>query len=208
MRDYLSTGDRASGRQALGRYARAIGSGRGATRHARAARTGAGAIAALAAVANAGGESVVIHGFDLGTLTGRPLEEAIGEIVDRFCPPGILDEDVIRAAVGDALFEALGGDETFEIAKITDRVVVVATSCFVAEIVFAAMAIEQGQAANNVSPDLAIQRENGLRDLVREVSDQIATPIIQHAGAALNTERLSGIISQITAAVEGEMAQW
>lgn len=208
LRDYLRTGDLGHGRQALARYARAVGGGGGSARHARAARSGAGAISALAAAARAAGNPGAIDGFDLSALTGRPLEDAIGAIVDRFCPPGILDEDVIRAAVSDSLFEALGDVETFDPANITDRVVVVATACFVAEIVFASMAAEQGASANDVSPDVAVRRENDLRDLVREVADQIATPIIQREGGALNADRLSGIILEITSAVEGEIAQW
>ena len=92
----MGTGDRAAGRRALGRYARAMGGTRASARHARAARTGGAALSALASVAQANGAAVVVAGFDLGTLAGRPLEEAITTIVDQFCPPGILDEDVIR----------------------------------------------------------------------------------------------------------------
>lgn len=208
LRDYMGSGDPATGRRALGRYARAMGGRRAVARHARAARTGGAALSALASIARANGAPVVVDGFDLGTLAGRPLGDAIAEIVDRFCPPGILDEDVIRAAMADALFEALGDERTFDPAAVTDHVVVVATVCFVAELVFASIAAEQGRSADGVPPETAVRRENQLRDLVREVADIVATPIVQRVGGSLAPAALEGIVAEITAAVYGEMSQW
>ena len=208
LRDYLSTGDRRLGRRALGRYARAVGGGQAAARHARAARSGASAIAAIAAVAGAGGAPVTVDGFDLGALAGLPLEDAIGAIVDRFCPPGILDEDMARAAVAESLFVALDGSADFDLSAIDDRTVVSATASFVAEMVFASVAVEQGDSASNVSPDLAVRRENDLRDLIREVADQAAVPVIQRAGSALDARTMEGLIAQITATVYEEMSHW
>jgi hypothetical protein len=208
LRDYLSTGDQRLGRRALGRYARAVGGGQAAARHARAARSGGSAIAAIAAVAGAGGGPVIVDGFDLGALAGLPLEDAIGAIVDRFCPPGILDEDMARAAVAESLFVALDGSVDFDLSAIDDRTIVSATACFVAEIVFASIAVEQGESANNVSPDIAVRRENDLRDLIREVADQAAVPVIQRAGSALDARTMEGLIAQITATVYEEMSHW
>lgn len=208
LRDYMGTGDPSAGRRALGRYARAMGGRRASARHARAARTGGAALSALASVARANGAPVVVAGFDLGTLAGRPLEEAIATIVDRFCPPGILDEDVVRAAMAEALFEALGDQPVFDLNAVTDHVVVVTTVCFVAELVFASVAAEQGKSAENVSPETAVQRENSLRDLVRAAADAIATPIVQRSGGSFDPAALEGIVSEITAAVYGEMSQW
>ncbi len=207
-REYMGTGERAAGRRALGRYARAMGGTRASARHARAARTGGAALSALASVAQANGAAVVVAGFDLGTLAGRPLEEAITTIVDQFCPPGILDEDVVRSAMAEALFEALGDQPVFDLNAVTDHVVVVATVCFVAELVFAAVASEQGKSAENVSPATAVQRENALRDLVRAAADEIATPIVQRTGGSLAPAGLDGIVAEITSAVYGEMARW
>lgn len=204
----MSTGDRSAGRSALGRYARAMGGAQAVARHARATRTGGAALSALASVAQANGAAVVVAGFDLGTLAGLPLEEAITTIVDQFCPPGILDEDVVRSAIAEALFEALGEHMLFDLQAVTDHVVVVATVCFVAELVFASVATEQGKSAENVSPATAVQRENALRDLVRAATDEIATPIVQRNGGSLDPAGLDGIVAQITSAVYGEMARW
>lgn len=208
LKEYMGTGDRAAGRRALASYARAMGGARASARHARAARTGGAALSALASAAQANGAAAVVAGFDLGTLAGRPLEEAITTIVDTFCPPGILDEDVIRSAMAEALFEALGDQPVFDLNAVTDHVVVVATVCFVAELVFAAVAAEQGKSAENVPPATVVQRENALRDLVRAAADEIATPIFQRTGGSLNPASLSGIVAEIVSAVYGEMAQW
>lgn len=208
LRDYLTTGDRRLGRRALGRYARAVGGGQASARHSRAARAGGSAIAAIAAVAGAGGAPVTIDGFDLGALAGLPLEDAIGAIVDRFCPAGILDEDMARAAVAESLFIALDGSAPFDLSAIDDRTIVVATASFVAELVFASVALEQGNSADGVAPDIAVRRENDLRDLIREVADQAAVPVIQRAGSALDARTMEGLISQITATVYEEMSHW
>lgn len=208
LRDYMGTGDPVAGRRALGRYARVMGGQRASARHARAARTGGAVLSALASVARANGAPVFVAGFDLGTLAGRPLEEAIATIVDRYCPPGILDEDVARAAMAEALFEALGDQPVFDLNAVTDHVVVVATVCFVAELVFASVAAEQGKSADGVSPETAVRRENSLRDLVRAAADEIATPIVQRTGGSFDPAALEGIVTEITAAVYGEMSKW
>lgn len=185
-----------------------MGGSRASARHARAARTGGAALSALASVARASGAPVVVVGFDLGTLAGRPLEEAIAAIVDEFCPPGILDEDMVRSAMAEALFEALGDQVVFDLNAVTDHVVVVATVCFVAELVFSSVAAEMGTSAENTPPAAAVQRENALRDLVRAAADEIATPIVQRTGGSLDPAALGGLVAEITSAVYEEMARW
>lgn len=136
------------------------------------------------------------------------MEEAIAEIVDAFCPPGILDEEAARVAIAEALLEALGDAPTFDPAAVNDQTIVVATTCFVAELVFASVITEQGAMASDVSPTLAMRRENSLRELVREATDHIATPMIQQEGAALDPARLNSIVIEIASAVYRELAQW
>ncbi len=208
LKQFMTTGDQADARRALGHYSRgsAGGGAAGARRLGRAARAGGGAISALSQAAS--GQPAPPGGFDLRTLAGRPVAEAVDAIVNAFCPPGIIDEDTIRAAVGEALTEALAGLDQFDPNAINDYTVLVATRSFVAELVFGAVAAEQGQAAENVPPQQAIARENDLRALVREVTDVIATPIIQAAGAALSQPRVTQLVTQITTAVFEEMAGW
>lgn len=206
MRTYMGGGGRDAGRSAIGHYSRAFGGGGASARHARAARTGGGALAALSQAA--AGQEVTPDGFNLGTLAGRPMEEAIEAIVDHFCPPGILDEDMARAAIAEALVEGLDGADVFDPGRIDDRTVVVATICFVTELVFGTIAAEFGKAADNIPPQLAIRRENDLRDLVREVSDHVATPRLQRDGGALTATQMADLVTAITAEVYRETSQW
>lgn len=205
LRDYYETGDRGAARRAGGRYARSVGSG-GAARHARSARTGGGAIAALARAAN--GLDPTPGTLDLRTLAGRPLEDAIADIVDAFCPPGILDEEAARLAVGEALFEVFGDAEFFDPATVNDVGLFIAVRCFVAELVFASLTADGGSAADRVPPAVAVARENGLRDLVREVTDHVATPILQNVGAMLAPKAVENVVIAVTDAVIAEMKEW
>jgi len=208
MKRFLTTGDRADARRALGHYSRgsAGGGAPGAHRLGRAARVGGGVLSALSqAVA---GQPVAPNGFDLRSLTGGEVGDAINAIVDAFCPPGIVDEDTIRAAIGEALTEALAGLDQFDPAAIDDYTVLIATRSFIAELVFGSVVTEQGQSAENVPPQLAISRENDLRALVREVTDAIATPAIQAAGTNLSQDHVAELVTTITTAVYGEMSEW
>lgn len=208
LKRFYSTGDRSEARTALGHFSRgsAGGGAAGAKKLARAARVGGGAIAALSQAA--GGQTVAPNGFDLATLTGRSVTDAVDVIVDTFCPPGIIDEDAIRVAVGEALTEALSGLDQFDPNAINDHTVVVATRAFIAELVFGAVVAEQGQAAEGTLPQLAVARENDLRALVREVTDSVGTPIIQAAGSALTQDRVTSLVDQIAAIVFKEMSGW
>lgn len=205
LRDYYQSGDASAARRAGGRFARSIGGG-GAARYQRAARTGGAAFAALARAAN--GLEPSPGTLDLRSLAGRPIDEAIGEIVDAFCPTGILDEEATRIAIGEALFEAIGDSDVFAPEAVNDVALLIATRCFVAEIVFASLAAEAGKSADAVSPAVAVARENGLRDLIREVTDVVGTPLLQSAGATLTPQAFEGLVSQVTDAVLAEMREW
>lgn len=205
LRDYYGSGDRGDARRAGGRFARSVGAG-GARRYARATRTGGAALTAFARAVS--GLDPIPGTLDLRSLAGRPVEEAIAEIVDAFCPPGILDEEATRLAIGEALYEAIGDADIFAPDAINDVALVIATRCFVAELVFASLAAEAGKAADSVSPAVAVARENGLRDLIREVTDLVGTPILQNAGALLTPQAVEGVVAQVTDAVLAEMRQW
>lgn len=205
LRDYYGSGDVRDARRAGGRFARSVGGG-GAARYARAARTGGAALAALARAAN--GLEPTPGALDLRGLAGRPVDEAISEIVDAFCPTGILDEEATRIAIGEALFEAVGDADIFTPDAIGDVALLIATRCFVAELVFASLAAEAGTSADATSPAIAVARENGLRDLIREVTDLVGTPILQNAGAMLTPQAVEGVVAQVTNAVLAEMREW
>ena len=206
---FASSGDRGEARTALRHWASTSmgGSRAGTARVARAARTGG---AALAGIARAGaGLAPVAGALDVRTLAGLSVDVAIDRIVDAFCPPGILDEDVARLAIGEALATALSGIDTFDPAALDANSVRVATLTFVGELVFVQVAGEGGKSlAAAPSPMAAVQREADLRSLVREVTDLIGTPILEAAGNVLTPPAMTTLVSQLVQAVEAELSTW
>lgn len=206
---FASSGNRGDARIALGHWARtsAGGSRAGAARVARAIRTGG---AALAGVARAGADLGPVAGaLDVRTLAGLDIDLAIDRIVDAFCPPGILDEDVARLAIGEALATALSGIDTFDPAALDANSVRVATLTFVGELVFVQIAGDGGKSlAAAPSPAAAAQREADVRSLIREISDVVGTPILEAVGNILTPTAMETLVSQLVQAVEAEMSTW
>lgn len=208
LKRFMASGDGADAQRALGHYARgsAGGGAAGGARVARSARVGGAVISALSNMV--AGVTVAPNGFNLASLSGRPIADTVAGIVDAFCPPGIIDEDLLRAAMGEALTEAFNGLDDFDPTAVDDYAVVVATRVFIAELVFNTISAEQGQAAENVPPLQAVARENDLRDLIREVTDATATPIIQAAGSALSQNQVSQMVQKIVTLIFEEMSGW
>lgn len=206
---FASSGDLADARVALGHWARtSTGGGHaGAMRVARAARTGG---AALASFARAGASQPPIAGsLDVRSLAGLPVAVVVERIVDAFCPTGIVDEDIARLAIGEALTIALAGPDTFDPNAIDANAVRVATLTFVAELVFISVAGDVGAAlAGAPSPLAAVQRESDIRSLVREVTDAAGTPILAASGNVLTPAGLTALVSQLVEVVQTEMAMW
>lgn len=206
-RDFMHSGDRADGRRALGHFARGAGGGRGGTgRYSRASRSAGSAFAGMARAAQ--GQDPVNGAFDLRSLAGRPVGDAIATIVDTFCPPGILSEDTARAAMAEGLAEVLDGVDLFDPTALNDYSILLAARVFVAELVFATMAAEQGQSADSVPVTQAVAREEALRALVREVTDVVGTPILQQVGASLDPVRMNEVVRTVIGSVTAEMAKW
>lgn len=206
---FARTGSADSGRQALGHYARtsAGGSRAASTRVARAARTGGGALASFASAAS--GVPATGTTFNAAALAGQPVDVAIDAIVDAFCPPGILDEDLARAALAEALAVALTGADVFDPNAIDANAVRVATLTFAAELVFHEVA---GHGANALAqaPNMAaaVAREAQLRSYIREAADAVGTPIIAAAGGSLSATAFSGLVTRLVEVVTRELATW
>jgi hypothetical protein len=206
---FASSGDRSEARIALGHWARTStgGSRAGAARVARAARTGGAALASVARAA--AGLAPVAGALDVRTLAGLSINVAIDRIVDAFCPPGILDEDIARLAIGEALATALSGIDTFDPAALDANSVRIATLTFVGELVFVQIAGDGGKSlAAAPSPTAAAQREADLRSLVREVADVIGTPILEAAGNVLTPAAMTTLVSRLVQVVEAEISTW
>jgi hypothetical protein len=146
--------------------------------------------------------------LDIRGLAGLTSEVAIARIVDAFCPPGILDEDALRAALGEALAEAVGGPDTFDPAAVDTNAVRVAMLRFVAELVFISVMTDSGEALSAAPPGVAVQRENDLRGLIREVADVVGTPLLDAAGATLSSADIRGLVARLVLDVQREMASW
>ena len=204
---FYRTGDGDEARRALGHFSRKSFGGGGAAgrRFARAAVSSGAAISALSMAALGQAPAT---GFDVSTLAGRPVSEAIDAIVDAFCPPGILDEDGIRAAMAKSLAEILQGVDTFDPQALDPAAILMCMRAFVAELVFQAVMAEEGEAKNGVSPLQAVQRENDIRALVRDTTDREATPILQNTQGPLSPKQVEGLVGAILTEVGKELASW
>jgi hypothetical protein len=208
LRRFAKSGDRSEARTALGRWVRTSsgGAAAGSQKVARAARTGG---AALVGLARAGaGQPPEAGRFDIRSLAGQPIEVAIAAIVDEFLSPGILDEMAARLAMEEALASALGGVDTFDPLAVDANALQIATSAFLAELVFLEVAGDAGQSLASMGPELAAQRESDIRSLVREVVSLVATPLLESQPSILNSAQMSGLIERLVLETRNEMAKW
>lgn len=209
LRRYARTGNADDVRSALGHWSRTSGGGArvGTARVARAARTGGAALAGFAQAA--AGTPPEAGALDIRSLAGLPVQAAIDRIVDAFCPPGIVDEDLARAAIAEALDLALAGLDTFDPAAISQDAVNVATLAYAAELVFLEIAGDGGRAlAGAPSQAAAVERERAIRSLIREVADVVGSPILAGAGAGLTSDAMAALVSRLVGAVRSELDTW
>lgn len=206
---FASSGDRGEARRALGHWVRTSRGGSASSTRSlgRATRSGAAALAGLARAVS--GAPPIDGAMDVRSLAGLPADIAIARIVDAFCPPGILDEELARLAVDEALARALGGADTFDPAALDANAIRIATLTFAAELVFVSVMGDGGQAlAAAPSVSAAAHRENEVRALVREVADVVGTPILVANGAVLTNAGMTALVIRLVAAVQEEMSTW
>jgi hypothetical protein len=206
---FASSGQNKDGRLALSRWASTAsgGSSIAVQRAARAINSGS---AALAAVSRANsGLAPETGALDLRTLSGTTVVIAINTIVDAFCPPGILDEEITRIAVGEALAEALSGEDTFDPANMPETAISVAVLAFVSELTFAQIAIDVGDSLLRASsPLLAAKREAELKSLVKEVTHMVGPAILRGAGSLLTQASVAGVVAELVRTVHSAMESW
>lgn len=206
---YARTGDISDARSALGSWAR-VSSGGAAIGTRRAARTIAVGGAALAAFSRAIDDRAPAPGaLDIRSLSGLPVDSAIGRIIDAFCPTGILDEETARTAMGQAISEVLAGADVFDPNAIDDNAARTATLRFVAEVVFIEAIADSGASlASAITASAAVERENNLRALIREVADSVGSPIVAAQTGAITPSAMKNIVSKVLRAVKAEVATW
>lgn len=133
----------------------------------------------------------------------------MARIVDAFCPPGILDDELARIAVGEALATALEGADVFDPAAIDATTVRTATLALAAELVFVAVAADAGRAfAGAPSPIAAIQRENDVRAVIHEAADVVGAPLLNAWGDLLSAASMGNLVRRLVEVVEQEIATW
>lgn len=206
---FARSGSRDEARNALGHWARTSrgGATSGTQRLSRAIRAGGAALAGIARAAAAAPS--FDDALDVRSLAGLPFDVAIGRIVDAFCPPGILDDDLSRLAIAESLAATLGGVDTFDPAALDTNAIQVATLTFAGELVFLSVAGDGGRAlAAAPTPALAIQREADVRSLIREVTDVVGTPLFAASGPVLSPASMTALVARLVEAVQQEMSTW
>lgn len=162
-------GGRPSLERALGHYARSAlgGASTGTTRFNPSTTAGSSLWGALSRFS--AGERGNVGGVDLGALAGRPVNEVIGTITKALTPANG-DGDRIRAAMEEALANALEGVEFFEEAAVTEDVIFSTLVEYLTLAVFSHIMSESGDAFDKpADPAHAMQAENDLRELVKAV---------------------------------------
>jgi hypothetical protein len=156
----------------------------------------------LSGLARAGADRPPETGtFDIRSLAGLPTDEAIDRIVDEFCEPGILDEDVARIAIGEAVAAAQAENEAFDPKALDANALHGATLAFVAELVFILVYADSKESFKAApSLEMAAQRESDLRSLIREVTDQVGGPLVDAASASMTKNSMSGIVARVVEA--------
>jgi hypothetical protein len=146
--------------------------------------------------------------LDIRSLDGLPADEVVDRIIEEFCPPGVLDYELARLAMLEALVTALEGADKFDLAGLTKEAVTVAIRVLIAELVFVSVASESGRAFNATKDPLtAVKREQALRLLIREVIDVEATPML--AGSPpVTTNGMRSLLGQLLDVVLKEIEGW
>ncbi|HMH42985.1 MAG TPA: hypothetical protein VK557_05845 [Pyrinomonadaceae bacterium] len=114
----------------------------------------------------------------------------------------------MRAALGEALAEAIGSPDAFDPAALDANAIRIAILRFVAELVFVSVMTDSGKALAAVSPPIAVQRENDLRNLIREVTDVVGTPLLNTGGTNLSTPAVQNLVARLVREVHQEMGSW
>ncbi len=201
---YAATGDKNYSKAALGHWARNSG---GVPRVSRAVNSAA---ALFSALSNA---SIGINtpAIDFTQLQGLPVSDAIDRLIDIFCPTGILDEELARVAIGQALDDALQGLDSFNISLVNEHVINLSILAFISEVVFISIMGDAGKSLSNAPNQLtAIQRENDVHEITKTVTDITGMEQLQrirHSGA-ISTEEMNNVISTIYDEVKEEMKTW
>jgi hypothetical protein len=185
---FVSSGDPAMGRGALGRFA-ASGLGGTATgvRRLAPAIAAGGRLGDLVADLAEGGTGQAVVGFDVTSLDGQEIGVAIERLVNALRPAGTTDDEAIRAALDEALSSVLSDEPEFDAELISLEMLDELLLKYAEEEIYLTVIGESGDAFDkSTDPLILIRRENELRELIRVVVDkdgrQLVSASLQHLG--------------------------
>lgn len=192
---------------ALRHYAtKATGGGGTAARRFRPiAKDGARLVNALSQLRS--GTAPTINGVDLGVLTGLPCDAAIDVLVTALSERHG-DSEKVRAAMQEALANALDGQVNFDPTQITDELLIQILQNYLSECVF--LDIVANGAASLSKPEngaQAIEVENMLRETVKVAVD-IAMQSSLQAGTSLNQMTTSDLMQLQQQAIRDVWTAW
>ncbi len=173
---FVSRGDHADLRAALGKYAKTAtgGSAVGPRRFGSMSRAGGALFNTLAAFQ--AGRST--DGLDLAALNGQDTDLAIDVIVQALVPADG-DADRIRVAMNEALSECLQGYDEFDFAHITDEMLVQVMLAYVRQCIFGQIVLDSRAAfAKSEESGRVEEAERDLLALIDAVTDKHMRPLL------------------------------
>lgn len=181
------------------------GGGTAARRFGPMARDGARLVNALTQLRS--GTAPTINGVDLGTLTGLPCDTAIDVLVTALSE-GHGDSEKVRAAMQEALANALEGHVAFDPTQITDDLLIQILQNYLSECVFLDI-VANGAAALSKpeNGEQAIGVENMLRETVKVAVD-VAMQSNMQAGMSLNQMTTSELTQLQQQAIRDVWSAW
>ena len=181
------------------------GGGTAARRFGPMAKDGARLINTLSQLRS--GTVPAINGVDLGILTGLPCDAAIDVLVTALSE-GHGDSEKVRAAMQEALANALDGQVNFDATQITDELLIQILQNYLSECVFIDIVANGDKAFSKPENGAqAIEAENMLRETVKVAVDVAMQSSLQ-AGTSLNQMTTSDLTQLQQQAIRDVWAAW
>jgi len=168
---FVSSGSDKYLKSAIGHYARTASGGGtiAARRLGSITKTGGALFGALT------GNTVKLDNgkiFDITKLSGLPCESVMQQLLEALTPEDG-DSEKIRAALSNALIEALDGVEVFDANNITDDILISIMINYLAESIFLQIVMDGGRSWNKAETTTdALRAEKQLRELVKVIVDK------------------------------------
>lgn len=185
---FVSHGDHAELRNAIGRYAKTAtgGSSVGPRRFGAMARAGGALFGALGRLRD--GTSPA--GLSLSELDGIDTDLAIEAIVQALVPLNG-DTDRIRAAMNDALSECLQGYDEFDFSHITDEMLIEVMLAYVRQCVFQQIVLDSRDALGKAEESSRIEEaERELLALVGAATEAHMRPLLSSDIRGIDSEKI------------------